>query len=260
MSEPLLRHLLPALLALGAAATFACATATELRPAPEAERTAGRGLGATAQDAGVEVEARVHAWAWEPSRLETELTPVLVQIVNGSVRPLRVRLGDFALVDGAGRSHAALPPYDIEAEVAEPIEGYAHGAVGFRVAPYLGTFYPRSAAYSAFAYDPLYYSSYYPLMSELELPTADMLAHALPEGVVEPGGRVAGFLYFELVEEPAQDAVRFRFALFDATSDERFGQVEIPFRAERTGLFTRALGTGPAAVASSRTSADQSSR
>jgi hypothetical protein len=55
-----------------------------------------------------------------------------------------------------------------------------------------------------------------------------MIAEVLPEGVLEPGGRVEGFLYFERVD-PQAPRVRFRADLTSADTGEVFGEVSIPF-------------------------------
>lgn len=182
--------------------------ATHLRPAPEATIVpTGRGEGA-------------------------ELTPILVKIENESRTPLRVRYEEFALVDAEGRRWAALPPFDMEGAVNEPVRS-AYGSYGYHVAPHLYRVYPHMSYYHGpFAYDPIYYYDYYPRMFDVQLPTTDMLAHALPEGVLDPGGRVSGFLYFERVEDPAQGRVDFRFDLVDAAAEKEIGRIEIPFVAD----------------------------
>jgi hypothetical protein len=57
-----------------------------------------------------------------------------------------------------------------------------------------------------------------------------MLQRALPEGVVEPGGRVGGFLYFQRLEGPGP--FTFSVDLVDAKTGERLGVITIPFVAE----------------------------
>jgi len=231
-------------LVLLVAAALACAT--QLRPAPDAEVAPGPGRGAVDRAAGVRVEARVGAWRWEPENLARALTPVQVEIDNHSGRALRIRYEEFVLVDGAGERFAALPPFDIEADVTERRPAYttAYGLHGFHVAPHLSYYYPRASVHHGpFLHHPHYYGTGYPRLREIELPTNDMLARALPEGVLDPDAGVTGFVYFEPVEEPAEDEVAFRLVLVDAANGERFGTVEIPFAAE-SGL--RSGGGGPA--------------
>lgn len=38
------------------------------------------------------------------------------------------------------------------------------------------------------------------------LPTVDMIERALPEGVLDPGRRMSGFLYFEHLRKPSSSA------------------------------------------------------
>jgi hypothetical protein len=62
-----------------------------------------------------------------------------------------------------------------------------------------------------------------------ELPSREMLALALPEGVLEPGQRVAGFVYFERVPRDVS-VVRLTAPLVDARSGESLGVVGLPLR------------------------------
>jgi hypothetical protein len=59
-----------------------------------------------------------------------------------------------------------------------------------------------------------------------------MLAEALPEGVVQEGGKVSGFLYFEGVAN-RESRVEFVMNLVDASNGENFGQVSIPFAVSK---------------------------
>ena len=227
--------------------SVACALGctTSLRLGPTATAIEGRGIGAVASHEGVEVEARVEAWAWEPVRLDRTVTPVLVKIRNASERPIRVRYKDFALRDTAGRAFAALPPFDIDADVGASIPAYTHGGFGFHLAPHLGRYYPHARLHrGAFAHRRTYYSLHYPRLRAVALPTTDMLAHALPEGVVEPRGRAAGFVYFEQVVGHAEgDAFDFRFLLVDAKTEQAFGEIALPFRIH-SGFGARAPTAG----------------
>lgn len=224
------------MIGLATAIGLALGCATDLKPAPEArEVVAGPGLGAAEEVAGIRTEARVQAWGWSPRRLDRELTPVLVKIRNQSERPLRVRYSDFVLEDPEGQRYAALPPYDIDAKVSERIRpAYAYSS--FHVAPHIGHYYsPYYFGHhhpGAFGHYRPYFGTHYSSLQRVQLPTNDMLARALPEGVIDPDGNVAGFLYFEEVEEPAQGRVMFRFSLVEADTKEQFGEIEIPFQLE----------------------------
>ena len=49
----------------------------------------------------------------------------------------------------------------------------------------------------------------------------------MPEGVLESGGFVSGFFYFERVE-PNEQRVAFRAQLADPDTRQRWGEVQIP--------------------------------
>jgi hypothetical protein len=58
----------------------------------------------------------------------------------------------------------------------------------------------------------------------------DVSARAFAGGLVPPGERTSGFLYFP--EPSAEDDLQLRIDLIDATSGTGFGVIEIPFRVE----------------------------
>lgn len=145
--------------------------------------------------------------------------------------PLRVRYSEFVLVGPSGERFVALPPFDIEATETEPIAAPAYPVRGFSVAPYASPFFPGAALADPFAFDPFYYQTYYPQFRRINLPTEDMVQKALPEGVLDPGGRVEGFLYFEPVN-PELAQVFFTADLVNAETGETFGDVRISFTVE----------------------------
>ena len=210
---------------------------TQLDPAPAAE-TVGAET-AVERVNGVRMTAETGAWDGL-ARVTTEVTPIRVTIENGSSAPIRLRYDEFALVNPQGRRYAALPPYGVEGSVEDPVlvdaydpvttPGFAYS--GFSVALYYGSVYPTLTPYAgSFGYDPLYYDRYYTAYRDVELPTQEMVREALPEGVIDPGGRVSGFLYFERVP-PSAPRVRFRADLANAQSGETFGEITIPFVVE----------------------------
>ncbi|NIS36691.1 MAG: hypothetical protein GWO04_45175 [Actinobacteria bacterium] len=221
----------PLVLTLIAGLAAACAARPDLEPAPGAQPAPpGPGKGAMATSNGVTVIARSDAWTGFPERLE-EVTPVQVTIENGSGAPIRLRYSRFALVAPTGETYAAIPPFDVRGEEVEPIDRYVDG---FYVAPHLRGYYPGLPAYRGYypaVYD--YYDVYYPRFLEIELPTGDMIQKALPEGVLMPGGRITGFLYFENVDRDVP-TVDFTMLLVESVDGDGapFGTVRIPFRVE----------------------------
>jgi len=208
-----------------------CATEPELEPAPTAQRLTGKTTGAKDSQSGIIIEAHVDAWRWTPARLAHELTPIRVRIENESERALLLRYDEFRLATPAGFEFAALPPFDIEEEVTQRFSGYAYASRGFHVAPHLARYHPHfGITHHAFPHHGHHYIHYYPIYREFELPTRDMVARALPEGALDPGGVMTGFLYFaDLEAMQTSKRITFRFVLIDAETRERFGLIEIPF-------------------------------
>jgi hypothetical protein len=68
---------------------------------------------------------------------------------------------------------------------------------------------------------------------ETPLPTKDMLEQALPEGTLENGGTVAGFIYFQSIGKREQQ-VTLQAQLVDARTGESFGRLSIPFQVDRS--------------------------
>lgn len=211
-----------------------CATdrGVELSPGPTAETVPGLEGAAVDTSAGFSVIAQSNEWPGEPD-ITTEVTPIRVSIENSSNHPIRVRYSDFALVDPNGARYAAIPPLQIDEDVETPvtIENPYFLYDNFRVAPYYSRWYPYLTPYDAFYYDPFYYDRYSTVWIETQLPTPEMLAWALPEGVVLPGGSVTGYLYFEDVDDDWPQ-VTFTGDLVDADSGETIGDVSIPFTVE----------------------------
>ena len=195
-----------------------------------------KGIQATAS--GVVVTVAADAWAGTPNVL-TEVVPLRVTIENNSRAPIRLRYSEFILAGKSARV-PALPPFEIKGSETETvgalgaIDGpYPFASRGFWVAPHYSPFYRRLRPFAgAFAYDPLFYSQYYPRWVRLKLPTADMIQKALPEGVLEPGGRVTGFLYFEDVDTDADEKATFTVDLMNASTGEAMGNIRIPLEID----------------------------
>jgi hypothetical protein len=227
-----------ALLLLGTALAVAgcAASQTELAPAPGADEASGMMDAAVDRVEGVRMVVQSQAWPGM-AEVKTEVTPLRVVIENDGSVPVRLRYDEFTLVGPQGQRYAALPPYGVEGSVAEPtlVEGYAPVTAptfeynDFYVAPYYASAYPTLDPYAdPFYYDSYYYDRYDTVWQSINLPTEEMVAEVLPEGVLDPGGRVAGFLYFERVD-PEIPRVRFRADLVSVADGDVFGEVSIPF-------------------------------
>lgn len=231
------RAAFPALLVLLTLGLVGCQTQTRLTPASEAQRVAGLTRAASEERQNVSIVVDAEAWPGDPE-IKLHVAPLRVDIQNNSDRPLRVRYSDFALInDSTGDHFAALPPYSIEGSVSERVVarydsplshvGFRHSR--FRLSPFYDGLYPEIGYWEhPFHYDPFYYDHYFGFWAEIPLPTEEMLRQVLPEGVIEPGGSLSGFLYFEPVPDDVE-WVEFRFDLANANDGDRFGVIEIPF-------------------------------
>jgi len=232
---------------LGAAglALAGCATGPKLAVAPDAPEKINHG--ALVDEQGVQIRVDADAWDGFPQDLRT-VEPLKVTIVNKSSHPLRVRYEDFKLVpERGGPTISALPPLRLEGReyargptfvppgVGVGGSGYLSPRFdyyGFHVAPGYGFYYPDIDVWGGpFAYDPLFYdtySTYWPV----NLPSKDMLDRALPEGVIQPGGHVTGFIYFQDLPK-GTNPMNLQANLVDAKTEKAFGRLDIPFIARR---------------------------
>ncbi|MEX2260771.1 MAG: hypothetical protein WD696_02405 [Bryobacteraceae bacterium] len=207
-------------------------TESRLRPAPGANVLPGDPVTAVAETEGVRIAVRPNAWKGNPSDLGDYVTPLKVNLTNRSGRPLRVRYNEFTLVSPQNFRYAAIPPFRLEGSIGRttlaPIDPY-FGWSGFSVVPYYSPYYRFGMGTwgGPFAWDRGYYGSYYTTWRQ-PLPTSDMLEKAIPEGVLNSGGNLEGYLYFQKVEEQFP-SVTFQADLMNADTEERFGAIQIPF-------------------------------
>ncbi|OJT19272.1 hypothetical protein BO221_37965 [Archangium sp. Cb G35] len=234
-----------------------CVTTTTLQPLPSTP-LAQAGV-AVAEADGVRLLAAGDAWRGNPSDLGRIVTPVKVHLDNQSGRPLRIDPGSFTLQGGSRFSYAALSPFEMseEGNAAVGGSGYEGGnvamsiGVGVGVSPYwawgpgaAGWGYPwgpgwygpgfgpgwYGSYYGPGWYDPFWgpYASWYAWPPPEPLPTRDMLRNALPEGTLEPGGTLTGFLYFQNVSG-REGTVTLQAQLVDARTGEPVTTLSIPF-------------------------------
>jgi hypothetical protein len=241
-----MRYAATALFVTAALALAGCTTAADLEPAPRARAVAPQPEKAAAQAKGVRMVAQTSAWP-EALAEPALVTPIRLRIVNQGDRPLRISYDQFQLVGPDGTRYRALSPYAFDGEVGQPTLADVYAPIaapefyydGFRVSPYYSSVYPGLAAYpDPFYYDPLYYDTYYMDTWEgMGVPQDAMLARVLPEGVIDPGGSVEGFLYFEQVPA-SQRRVRLRAELVHPRTNDRFGAITIPFVVENRSRET----------------------
>jgi len=181
------------------AAVGACATQPELLPASGHPSAVGRKSLAVESRSGVTVTADGSVWDSSPKNLATELTPVWVTLHNETGRSLRVQYDEFTLRGASGAVYIALAPYAAGTSGARPAFQVQDGGDfdKFQVAAYLAPSYPWLPVWTG----PLPHGpSIDSVAWRAGLPTDSMLERALPEGVLENGGSVSGFLYFQKVD------------------------------------------------------------
>lgn len=209
----------------------ACETAVDRTGAYATEETPQ----AQATAKGVRVTTRAERWPGA-SYVHEKVTPLVVSVVNNGPVPVDVRYSQLTLTMPDGERYSALPPFRVtvtsrgpavDASI-EPITqpGFEH--YGFKVAPYYRLIYPELETYqNVFAYNSPYFSRKYPYWENTGLPTEEMLQRALPEGVVYPGGRLQGWVFFEKVPETADIAV-LHTRFHDSDTGRKFVGMQIP--------------------------------
>jgi hypothetical protein len=205
---------------------FACAHRPDFQPAPGAARVANQPRAAQASEAGVRVIVNEEPWKGEPGNLPDFVTPLKVTIVNDSDAPVLIRYRDFQLTAEAGLQTNALPPFQIQRPGVETVavRPFFPSERFFLFGPY-AAWYPQYPLWGGpFDYDPAWYDQSY--RWQPSLPTPDMLQKALPEGVLQPGGRATGYLYFNRLPGPGR--VEFQAHFAEPDTQRRVADVDIP--------------------------------
>ena len=178
-----------------------------IAPAKNAHQLQGVDNAAIASGGGVQVIAQTSKWPGDTD-ITGHVTPMRIKLSNNTSAPVLIRYEDFKLVAKDGTTYVAIPPRQIQGVVRKqevgpvtPMFTYS----GFMVAPYYGYAYPAVPVYDGpFPYDSAYYDTYYRYWRTVPLPTPEMLSRALPDGVLESGGRIDGYLYFQKVPKSEQ--------------------------------------------------------
>jgi len=179
---------------------------------------------ASATAGGVEVAAAVGAWRGWPATLGRVVTPVLVAVTNHGPVAVRLNVTTFGLALAQGGRLAAVLPGDVRGTVAEPGPA-ALPRAGLALGPTRAGSGPGWAINDP-GFDPRTDPTAEP-DHVWELPSADMLDLALPEGVLAPGGTARGFVYFEPAKR-GTGPVTLRWPVVDAQSGETVGVIAIP--------------------------------
>lgn len=169
-------------------------------PASTAHVVAGAPTFAVAERDGVRVAASGDDWTDRPADLSFRLTPVKVQIVNHSGRPLEILYDRFFLAGAHDRRYRPLPLVPLIHERPIDAAGTVHpyfASSSFFVRPAYRDLYPSLPVWQTrLPTDDGFYGRQYELWGE-DLPTREILRLGLPEGVLADGGEMSGFLFFE---------------------------------------------------------------
>lgn len=212
----------------------ACVGSPTVSPARTAGKVEGMPGAATATVSGITAVVRTRAWDAYPPNLADVVTPLHVRIENAGEHPLRIRYADIRF-SAPALDYSPLPPYklvDYTVTVTSPdpvmVPRDPDPDFRFRVAPYRYPDFPERVPWTGpWKMDAGYYDAQYPKWQE-PLPTLEMVQLALVEGVLEPGGHVDGFLYFEKIPRHVRD-LTFQIDLVDAQTELGLGFLRIPF-------------------------------
>lgn len=207
-----------------------------LEPARSANALATLADAAKAESKGITVVAVAAEWPGE-AYITDAVTPLRVTVSNDGNDSVHIRYSDFKLMGDSGVAYRALPPLAISGTVPTDLPPAAaldpgFEAQGFVIAAPYAHYYPGVSVYDGpFDHRPHYYDTYYGYWDvEARLPTPEMIASALPEGVVEPGGFVTGWLYFQKVDDD-ESRVSFQ-ANLQESGGAPVAEMRIPFDAD----------------------------
>jgi hypothetical protein len=171
--------------------------------------------------AGVQVQLEPAAWRWGELAFERTLAPVRVTVTNQGRQPVLVRYHQFVLRSTFGELLAPEPPYRVAGE-PELVRLDRGANRGFEYAPWSPRQYGDAVRLPT---DPRYFRQR-DAEAPVILPFDDVMSGALPEGILQPGGTVTGFLYFP-EHRPGTD-LTFLADVVDAGTGRVEGTVAIP--------------------------------
>jgi len=224
-----------------------------LKPAPTAQKAQHLKNGARASAAGVTLTSAADVRTKDED-VRDDVTPVHIILENHGNAPIRIRYSDFSLTTDDGKKFAVLPPFELReteampmavartGDLIEPKWKSARFEVGLAYSPLYQRRMDRKGAEIQpsdlplettkfpLDYDSAYYNGYYRSWSQADedLPTRNMQQQALPEGILQPGGRLDGFMYFQNVPSNAQRVV-LREEVVNASTGQMLDTLELPF-------------------------------
>ena len=169
-----------------------------------------------------------------PARIKSNITPLEVTIQNRGSTPVLLALSRLRLVGRNGEVFRALPLFHVKAstggepQLSDPFEvrDLKFETRGFRLAPtYRVAYRGIPIAEERVGLSPDYYKLY-DYYSGKPLPTTGMRRRGIPEGIIDPGGEVKGYLFFEDVSRSAKP-VTLHYEIVDPTSGASTGSIQV---------------------------------
>ncbi len=202
-----------------------------LMPAPSAAVVPGAPGAAFSLASGVRCSADVAGWEGRPDDLPDTVTPVKVRLMNSSGKPLRVLYQEFALVGAEGRRYQPIPVLPLEPDASSPRLDPIYAASKFFVsARYHDVYQGFDAWPQPLERDDDFYTTQFRRWGD-QRPSFSALRKALPEGVLDNGGVISGYLYFETPIR-REGAVTFEAELDDDAGQGTIASLKIPFRIQ----------------------------
>ena len=189
---------------------------------------------AVVEQDGVRVSASGDDWTARPADLPDRLTPMRVRIVNHSGRSLQILYNRFVLAGARGRLYRPLPPVPLFHE--RPLDSVGtvrpfFASASFFVRPAYRDVYPSLPPWpTRLPGEDSFYERQYKLWGR-DLPTPEVQRMALPEGVLEDGGQISGFLFFENATG-RESKLLFKANLEAGQGGRTVTSISIPFRVE----------------------------
>jgi hypothetical protein len=204
-------------IASAASLSMACAAAPVVPAKPDV---------ATVELAGVRIFVSADSWQGDPANLSELYTPVLLRVENHSGKAVRIAYRDMRLHGSSGSRYRAVSPQQFSGIVPAAYSSF-EPAVGPRFD------HDRFFVDPEFSYreDSIPHDDGHYRRRPEPWATPDMIAEALPEGAVDDGGLVSGFVYFPALRK-GESADRFVMVLPDADGGPELGRVSIPFPHE----------------------------
>jgi len=184
------------------------------------------------------VTVTVSSDAWNGNdEVKKEVTPLKIKVENNNEKPIEITYDKLSLVTKDGDLYAALPIYDVRGDL-DKAELIMEDTITVKTEMNYDRFYLypmythviNDVPVSQYQYfgKESYYKKYYADWKDTGMPTSAMRNLALPEGTLENGGSISGFVYFQKVD-PDLKEITLNMAIVNAESDLVINSIKVPF-------------------------------